>query len=416
MRRLAVLVAVFLVLVACERPYPTGAEVSPRPAREAARGLLQVELELEALANVIEASATPNSQDRRETIKFLRSHVARCAGWLASVDQAPEHLVAAHVGLDLAGVGYDLARIDLAATWRSLDGLARQSTNSGLDAVFRAVRVLERAPSEATSEDVTADLLLAVAQRDKLLRTLPIANALRAGVQAASIVSGAYSLAAAVRAAGAPLQRMAAFLAGPGRAAAMLDVAAGSAAIRLVSTGGTLVLTEAEVISLAQAGVLSTAAVQLYMMSSGRPPKVPNPRAFADWIEKAPTRAPQVPDAEHAKFQVKYAGPEERLVRASSGEEVWADGGRAADCRLLEAKYVGDPSKSPFVSASNPVHERIRNLVREQFQRYAAIIRDLRSPAVSLEVITNDSRAVPFFEALLKDLGIPGEVVVRPYP
>jgi hypothetical protein len=263
---------------------------------------------------------------------------------------------------------------------------------------------------------VTIDLFRAVALRDKLLRTLPIANALRAGVQAASIVSGAYSLAVAARAAGASLQRMAAFLAGPGRAAATLDVAAGSAAIRLVSTGGTMVLTEAEVITLAQAGVLSTAAVQLYMMSSGRPPKVPNPRAFADWLERAPTRAPQVPDAEHVKFQVKYAGPEERLVGASSGEEVWADGGRAADCRLLEAKYVGDPGKSPFVSASNPVHERIRNLVREQFQRYAAVIRDLRSPTVALEVITNDSRAVPFFEALLRELGIPGEVVVRPYP
>jgi hypothetical protein len=84
---------------------------------------------------------------------------------------------------------------------------------------------------------------------------------------------------------------------------------------------------------------------------------------------------------------VKYAGPVERLLKASSGETVWADGIREADCRIL----------------------------RDQFSRYAAIIRDPKSPAIALEVITNDPKAVPFFESLLRELKIPGEVVVRPF-
>jgi hypothetical protein len=33
-----------------------------------------------------------------------------------------------------------------------------------------------------------------------------------------------------------------------------------------------------------------------------------------------------------------------------------------------------------------------------------------------LEVITNEARAVPFFESVLKELRIPGQVVVRGFP
>ena len=116
------------------------------------------------------------------------------------------------------------------------------------------------------------------------------------------------------------------------------------------------------------------------------------------------------------KFQVKYAGPVERFLRAASGEEIWADGVRAADCRILEAKYIKDPTKSPFVSSWKEVHELIRGKIRKEFSNYAAIIRDPTSPAVALEVITNEPRAVAFFEALLQELGIPGRVVVLPFP
>lgn len=50
----------------------------------------------------------------------------------------------------------------------------------------------------------------------------------------------------------------------------------------------------------------------------------------------------------------------------------------------------------------------------EEFRRYAAIIAAPDTPVVALEVITNDVRAVPFLESLLRSWGIPGEVLVRP--
>jgi hypothetical protein len=49
-----------------------------------------------------------------------------------------------------------------------------------------------------------------------------------------------------------------------------------------------------------------------------------------------------------------------------------------------------------------------------EFRSYAAVIADGTTPAVAMEVVINDARALPFFERLLRALGIPGEVVVKP--
>jgi hypothetical protein len=64
------------------------------------------------------------------------------------------------------------------------------------------------------------------------------------------------------------------------------------------------------------------------------------------------------------------------------------------------------------------VHKRIRRLVQkdviEEFRRYAAVINGPTTPAVGLEVVVNDSRAILFFQALLRQFNPPGEVIVRP--
>jgi hypothetical protein len=109
-------------------------------------------------------------------------------------------------------------------------------------------------------------------------------------------------------------------------------------------------------------------------------------------------------------------GPKEYLFKAPSGEKIWADGVRVENCHLRETEYAGDPKTSPFLSSSNKVHELIRNQARDEFRRYAEVIRDPRSPALGLEVITNDARAVPLFQSWLKEFGIPGHVVVKPFP
>ncbi|MFY0528940.1 restriction endonuclease fold toxin-2 domain-containing protein [Archangium gephyra] len=97
------------------------------------------------------------------------------------------------------------------------------------------------------------------------------------------------------------------------------------------------------------------------------------------------------------------------------GQAVDADGYRSSDAHLLDAKHVEKPDSSPFINGSRCL-ERVRDSIRlkefEQFSRYAAVLKDPMTPAVGLEVILNDARAMPFFEGLMRELGIPGRIVV----
>ena len=89
----------------------------------------------------------------------------------------------------------------------------------------------------------------------------------------------------------------------------------------------------------------------------------------------------------------------------------------ARDARLLETKHVEKPDTSPYVPGSkcdDAVRGFIRNELLNELRRYAAVILDPATPAVELELITNEARAVPFFEALMKEVGVPGRVVIRP--
>jgi hypothetical protein len=96
---------------------------------------------------------------------------------------------------------------------------------------------------------------------------------------------------------------------------------------------------------------------------------------------------------------------------------VRADGARASDAHLLEVKHVEKPATSPYVPDSK-CNEDVREMVRlelfGQLQRYAAIIADAATPVVGLEIITNEARAVPYLEALMRQAGVPGKVVVQP--
>ena len=64
------------------------------------------------------------------------------------------------------------------------------------------------------------------------------------------------------------------------------------------------------------------------------------------------------------------------------------------------------------------VPEKVRGFVLDQFenelQRYRAVIESPDTPVRGLEIITNDPRAVPYFEDMLNKHDIVGRVVVRP--
>ncbi|WNG50132.1 hypothetical protein F0U60_42920 [Archangium minus] len=149
--------------------------------------------------------------------------------------------------------------------------------------------------------------------------------------------------------------------------------------------------------------------------TKGMKPKKFDLKAFKEWLGKANWR-PAREDSAAYKYQRKHAGPEEIHV-SGGGEEVWADGARLEKARLLEVKHVGDAEKSPFIAGSRcgeTARTMILDALMDEFARYAAVIKDPDTPVMGLEVIVNDGRAVPLFEALLTKFGIPGEVIVRP--
>lgn len=171
----------------------------------------------------------------------------------------------------------------------------------------------------------------------------------------------------------------------------------------------------------------STSTAPAVMMAGGpgrrdsgsdriRPAKKPDRHAFENWIRRARRRQPIETPEKAAAFQQKYAGAEEILVEGG-GVQVWADGVRVSDSYLVDAKFIDKPGVSPFIKEStcpDAVREVIRAKEVQQFLRYAEVISDPLTPAVGLEVITNDARAIPFFEELLRELGIPGRVITPP--
>ncbi|WP_224244670.1 restriction endonuclease fold toxin-2 domain-containing protein [Hyalangium gracile] len=164
-------------------------------------------------------------------------------------------------------------------------------------------------------------------------------------------------------------------------------------------------------------------SVATMMSSNPRPPRTfaghtlkrVNLEAFARWVRQAPRR-PAQNSPEAYRYQQKHAGPEEILLEGG-GEKIWADGLRMDTARIVEVKFIAAPEKSPFIENSQ-CNARVRAVIQEEvtgeFRRYAAIIADTSTPAVGLQVILNDARAVPFFERLLRTLGIPGEVLIQP--
>jgi hypothetical protein len=170
--------------------------------------------------------------------------------------------------------------------------------------------------------------------------------------------------------------------------------------------------TAAEVPALAASGVRSSAGSTQQETAT---PKEIDLEAFKAWLAQA-RRRPTRESPEPYAYQRKHAGPEEFLV-TGGGKQIWADGARPSSARLVEVKHIEAPEKSPFIPGSK-CNERIRLLVQEdvieEFRRYAAVINDPATPTVGLEVVVNDSRAVPFFQALLRQFNLSGEVLVRP--
>ncbi|MHB8311533.1 MAG: hypothetical protein ACYDCY_14370, partial [Metallibacterium sp.] len=113
-------------------------------------------------------------------------------------------------------------------------------------------------------------------------------------------------------------------------------------------------------------------------------------------------------------FEVEQTGPLNYRV-TGGGTAIDADGYQ--DTMLLDAKYVGNPANSPYVDGSNVpqfLQDKIDLQQQYEFQRYQAVIADPSVPFNSLNVLTNEPAAVPYFQRLMNQYQIPGEVQVVP--
>ena len=113
-------------------------------------------------------------------------------------------------------------------------------------------------------------------------------------------------------------------------------------------------------------------------------------------------------------FEVEQTGKYNYRV-VGGGTSIDIDGYRGTT--MLEAKYVGDMARSPYVADSGIpafLREKILKEQQSEFQRFKAVITDPSVPFNRVEVLTNHNDAVPYFRSLLNQYELPGTVRVVP--
>lgn len=145
--------------------------------------------------------------------------------------------------------------------------------------------------------------------------------------------------------------------------------------------------------------------------------KVGSKIGLEEWLNQLERRSVNATKpAFRAEYQISQCGNTELRV-VGNGERIWADGINRSEKLIQDAKYVEDANKSPFVRDSNVpdfIREKINADIEDEFYRYSQVIKDKNTPVKGLEVITNERRAVPYFEELMKKYNIPGKVIIKP--
>jgi hypothetical protein len=134
---------------------------------------------------------------------------------------------------------------------------------------------------------------------------------------------------------------------------------------------------------------------------------------YEQWLSSLETRSTPRNTPQNL-YEIKHAGEKNYRIEGG-GEKFWADGIEVKTI-VLEAKKIVTPERSPFISTSR-IEPRLREIinakVRDEFRRLAIIMRDEGNPLTSVRIIISDAQAKPFFESLLRDYQLPGDVVVR---
>lgn len=132
------------------------------------------------------------------------------------------------------------------------------------------------------------------------------------------------------------------------------------------------------------------------------------------WIKTLDSKATPTSAPEDI-YEIKHTDPSNYLIKGG-GEQIWADGIRSSDASVLDAKYVGNAARSPYIPDSGCpafISKKIDAKTDDEFRRYAAVINDATTPVDKMEVITNNKEAAAYFKCFLTKYSIPGQVVVK---
>jgi hypothetical protein len=143
-------------------------------------------------------------------------------------------------------------------------------------------------------------------------------------------------------------------------------------------------------------------------------PQPCDPERFNAWVGVGRLETSQ---GNEYDYQRQQCGQNVYRVYDSTGlTKVDPDGVRSTDCYLLDCKYVKDPDNSPYVldirSSLRPSRRQFyETFIDPQeddlFRRYGIVITDLQTPAVGLEVITNERRSESYWQQWIIRYGIP---------
>ncbi|HYV46162.1 MAG TPA: AHH domain-containing protein [Myxococcaceae bacterium] len=274
-RRRSDLLAFCLLLAAgCEH----GTSDPPAPLEHPeptalAEDVLRLELEAQELRPLARALAGRSFGE--DSVNALESHLAVTASLLLSGEGRPEGdaRTAAEIGVSAAGLYYDLLRVDLEATARGMSAIPRSNCNRGVQETATIRNGMASDWRWPLTHRAEAEQALAAAQRyrDNVMEVMPLANVMKVGVAAANVNSLEISL-AKLAATGLPaLAALTEWLTVGGFEGASLELAGtgGGLAIRAVVGTQALVLSDAAVIALEQAGVVASNALPLLYMARG---------------------------------------------------------------------------------------------------------------------------------------------------
>jgi hypothetical protein len=144
-------------------------------------------------------------------------------------------------------------------------------------------------------------------------------------------------------------------------------------------------------------------------------PQLTLAQRIAQWIQDFRTRPAQGRGANRA-YQIRECGPTEVEVR-DGGARIFADGLIPEEGFLRDAKFIENTRRSPYIPDSECpdfIRDNVTDALRDEMDRYSRVIADPATPAVGLEIVTNNAAAAAFFEALMQEFGIPGRVVLKP--